>query len=96
MVRHTGCYWERVCVDSGLSQRPACTLGWERDIMSKGRVRRPEEDPRASESSPGIVVTNGRVGFGEEEDHPRIAAFIWGGKVRPNPTLPFGRWKGAA
>ena len=27
---------------------------------------------------------------------PRIAAFIWGGKVRPAPTLPYGRWKGAA
>jgi hypothetical protein len=27
---------------------------------------------------------------------PRIAAFIWGRKIRPNPTLPYGRWKGAA
>jgi len=27
---------------------------------------------------------------------PRIAAFIWGGKTRPTPTLPYGRWKGAA
>ena len=27
---------------------------------------------------------------------PRIAAFIWGGKIRPTPTLPYGRWKGAA
>lgn len=27
---------------------------------------------------------------------PRIAAFIWGGKVRPQPTLPFGRWKEVA
>lgn len=24
---------------------------------------------------------------------PMISAFIWGGKVRPMPTLPFGRWK---
>lgn len=24
---------------------------------------------------------------------PVISAFIWGGKVRPVPTLPFGRWK---
>ena len=27
---------------------------------------------------------------------PRITAFIWGGKVRPQPTLPFGRWKHVA
>jgi len=27
---------------------------------------------------------------------PRIVAFIWGGKVRPQPTLPFGRWKDVA
>jgi len=27
---------------------------------------------------------------------PRISAFIWGGKVRPQPTLPFGRWKEVA
>lgn len=33
---------------------------------------------------------------GEEAPRPRISAFIWGGKVRPSPTLPFGRWKGAA
>jgi len=47
---------------------------------------------------PGIVVAGGRDtprsdGNGQE---PRIAAFIWGGKVRPSPTLPYGRWKGAA
>ena len=30
------------------------------------------------------------------EGEPRIAAFIWGGKTRPTPTLPYGRWKGAA
>jgi len=42
----------------------------------------------------GIVITRG-----EDEAvrrRPRISAFIWGGKVRPTPTLPFGRWKGAA
>lgn len=27
------------------------------------------------------------------ERKPLITAFIWGGKVRPEPTLPFGRWK---
>jgi hypothetical protein len=32
----------------------------------------------------------------EPVDRPVIAAFIWGGKVRPSPTLPFGRWKQSA
>lgn len=42
----------------------------------------------------GIVITRGTEEAATRR--PRIAAFIWGGKVRPNPTLPFGRWKGAA
>ena len=45
----------------------------------------------------GIVITNGRAP-GRPADRgpePRIAAFVWGGKVRPSPTLPFGRWKAA-
>ena len=42
---------------------------------------------------PGIVI---RDGIHDDHSRPRIAAFIWGGKVRPVPTLPFGRWKGAA
>lgn len=32
----------------------------------------------------------------EAERKPMISAFIWGGKVRPEPTLPFGRWKSTA
>jgi hypothetical protein len=36
------------------------------------------------------------TGPGPAEGEPRIAAFIWGGKTRPTPTLPYGRWKGAA
>lgn len=42
----------------------------------------------------GIVILGGRVG--PVQNQPRIAAFIWGGQVRPSPVLPFGRWKGAA
>ncbi|MBT8397817.1 MAG: hypothetical protein HKO65_12010 [Gemmatimonadetes bacterium] len=64
--------------------------------MSEGRVGRAEVDLDADEDSAGIVVTESRAGFPDREEHPRIAAFIWGGKVRPAPTLPFGRWKGAA
>lgn len=37
----------------------------------------------------GIVIRGGE----EPEVKPSIAAFIWGGKVRPVPTLPYGRWK---
>jgi hypothetical protein len=37
----------------------------------------------------GIVI---RVST-EAERKPAISAFIWGGKVKPEPTLPYGRWK---
>jgi hypothetical protein len=36
---------------------------------------------------PGIVI-HGRF---EPLPRPSILAFIWGGKVRPVPALPFGR-----
>lgn len=43
----------------------------------------------------GIVIADG--GWSSEDaGAPRISAFIWGGKVRPTPVIPFGRWKGAA
>ena len=47
---------------------------------------------------PGIVVADGRQGgvSAASAAEPRILAFIWGGKVRPSPTLPYGRWRGAA
>lgn len=45
---------------------------------------------------PGIVIADGAVPAGARAGPPRIVAFIWGGKVRPAPTLPYGRWKGAA
>ncbi len=37
---------------------------------------------------PGIVVLDR-----SEPPRPLIAAFIWGGRVQPQRTLPFGRWK---
>ncbi len=49
---------------------------------------------RPCDDVPGIVITD-RKGCSQGR-HPRIQAFIWGGKVRPQPTLPYGRWKGAA
>jgi len=41
---------------------------------------------------PGIVIADVMRGAPAT---PRIAAFIWGGKVRPTPTLPYGRWRAA-
>lgn len=38
-------------------------------------------------SAPGIVI---RDRFAPPP-RPRIAAFIWGGKVRPVPEIPYGR-----
>ncbi len=38
----------------------------------------------------GIVIRDGGVA---PPAKPVIQAFIWGGKTRPAPTLPFGRWK---
>lgn len=42
------------------------------------------DDPR---NPPGIVITD----RWEEPRRPAISAFIWGGKVRPVPELPYGR-----
>jgi len=55
-------------------------------------------DGRSNWKIPGIVVAGGRdtARASGEGPEPRIAAFIWGGRVRPAPTLPYGRWKGAA
>lgn len=54
-----------------------------------------QEVERPERSLPGIVISDGRQVV-RPLHRPRITAFIWGGKVRPTPTLPFGRWKGAA
>ncbi|MFH1763450.1 MAG: hypothetical protein ABIF09_04580 [Gemmatimonadota bacterium] len=64
--------------------------------MNKGRVEINEDDLGSDEISAGIVVTDCQGDASGRGGHPRIAAFIWGGKVRPTPTLPYGRWKGAA
>ncbi len=63
--------------------------------MSVARNEREEQGP-IQEGSTGIVVADGRASGRTSEVRPRIAAFIWGGKVRPAPTLAYGRWKGAA
>ena len=53
-----------------------------------------EGEGRCREPLPGIVITGGQRG--SEVRDPRISAFIWGGKVRPTPTLPYGRTQCAA
>ena len=64
-------------------------------MLFQGRAESMSEK-KTGESSPGIVVTDCPGHSTSAGEEPRIAAFIWGGKVRPTPTLPFGRWKGAA
>lgn len=65
-------------------------------IMSKANGRGVEEEALREETVQGIVVADRKADVVVQGDSPRIAAFIWGGKVRPTPTLPYGRWKGAA
>ncbi len=64
--------------------------------MTKGMAGRrggkSGEERRQGGEAPGIVIADGMRGKGAQ---PRISAFIWGGKVRPVPTLPYGRWKDA-
>lgn len=63
--------------------------------MRQTREHGSSEEPERPSAFQGIMISP--VGASEAEAHrPRISAFIWGGKVRPTPTLPFGRWKGAA
>jgi hypothetical protein len=42
---------------------------------------------KLAKATPGIVI---RGGF-EPPRRPRVVAFIWGGKVRPVPAIPYGR-----
>lgn len=55
--------------------------------------RRSQEQGRiaAERDAVGIVVKDG----GEEAPRPRAVAFVWGVRVRPAPSLPYGRWKKA-
>ncbi len=58
-----------------------------------GRGSSTTGEGRCREPLPGIVIAGARQA---EPRAPRISAFIWGGKTRPTPTLPYGRWKGVA
>jgi hypothetical protein len=67
-----------------------------REVARRGPAHWREENiMKSSESTalegrddpPGIVI-HGTFG---PAPRPSISAFIWGGKVRPVPTLPYGR-----
>jgi hypothetical protein len=64
--------------------------------MGPGNVENQLSDidwmPQEETGTLGIVVLDGA----HPEVRPQISAFVWGGKVRPVPTLPFGRWKQSA
>jgi hypothetical protein len=64
--------------------------------MKKGRGASWEKGRKPWAVVPGIVVAGRNPDRATGGERPKIAAFIWGGKVRPVPTLPFGRWRGAA
>lgn len=46
-------------------------------------------DAAFPEDAFGIVVQDGRPVL----QRPRAVAFVYGGKIRPQPSLPYGRWK---
>ena len=46
------------------------------------------EAPEGGVEVPLGIIVRDRV---EPAVRPLISAFIWGGKVRPAPTLPYGR-----
>ncbi|MHB1170133.1 MAG: hypothetical protein ACYC28_12715 [Longimicrobiales bacterium] len=46
-----------------------------------------KNEAREAELMPAGIVIRDRQ---EPQRRPAITAFIWGGKVRPTPSLPFG------
>lgn len=49
--------------------------------------KKERSEPECKAPASGIVI-HMRV---EPMPRPRVSAFIWGGKVRPMPSLPYGR-----
>ena len=52
-------------------------------------MKQRDDEGTKRETPVGIVIRGGD----DTVVKPSISAFIWGGKVRPAPTLPYGRWK---
>lgn len=61
------------------------------DRQEEGAGGVTERDAGTERKLPAGIVIRGAEEA--EVKEPLITAFIWGGKVRPEPTLPFGRWK---
>lgn len=95
-MKRPGRVWHRSCKTMGAGPDRGTDIPHEHGD-EKMTNRRGEEagNGKGSEERAlrGIVVNAGGT---RENPHPRISAFIWGGKTRPTPTLPYGRWKGAA
>lgn len=62
-------------------------------MTSEARSRPDRTGSRRSRDTRGIVIADGP---GQVAAPPRIALFVWGLRVKPAPTLPFGRWKDVA
>jgi hypothetical protein len=52
--------------------------------------KREQQPAGPADDAVGIVVQGGAP----EQHRPRAVAFVYGGRVRPAPSLPYGRWKG--
>lgn len=52
------------------------------------RPTRSESQGSCDSQVPGIIVSRACP---STDTAPRIGAFVWGGKVRPEPVLPFGQ-----
>ena len=52
-------------------------------------TERKDRTPSEAADAVGIVVKSGS----HEARSPRVVAFVWGGKVKRGPSLPYGRWK---
>lgn len=65
----------------------------DKGIDERRRCVKKRDAKRIERERPaGIVIHDVET----TDPKPLIRAFIWGGKVRPEPTLPFGRWKPTA
>jgi hypothetical protein len=62
--------------------------------LNKKTFRVAEEAERVrTREVPGIVIADGGAGSRLSHQHPRVEAFVYGERIPPVPTLPFGRWK---
>ena len=92
--------WNGLCRFRLRRHGPCPELVWDpRAGEARGEGIDPGQgEPDVTERDAGTEkeLPAGIVIHGTEEKEPKpplITAFIWGGKVRQEPTLPFGRWK---